>query len=100
MPEPIEAHSPVSISGIVNMETVANLRAQLIGQITSSNFDDVEVDMHRVEIQGSAVIALLISITREARAVRKKVIFCRCPDRLIAIARACGVDGILTLARE
>ena len=96
---PSSVSSSVYISGIVDMETVEGLRDHLMVQIASNRGDEIKVDMAGVEIHGSAVIALLISIVRGAQPLRKKVIFHHCPDGLIAIASACGVDDILTLTR-
>jgi ABC-type transporter Mla MlaB component len=87
----------LQLSGMVNVDTVAEYRASLVEKITASQSSEVEVELSEIEMQGSAVIALLISVLREARSLDKTVLFLNCSEKLRAIASACGVDGILQI---
>ncbi len=87
------------VTGLVNVETVANYRDEMVARIKSADIQNIEIDLSSVDASGSAIIALLISLMREARKNGKRVTFIHSPDNLIAIAHACGVDGILGLVR-
>ncbi len=85
------------LSGLVSVDTVGDYRESLVELISASSVDEVEVELGKLEIQGSAVIVLLISIVRECRSLAKSVVFLHCSEELRAIASACGVDEILNL---
>ena len=96
MPEDIIRFNSGSfhLSGTVNVETVSKYRDSLVEMISASSTDQVEVELGEIEMQGSAVIALLISVLRESRNLNKSVQFQNPSEELCAIASACGVEEI------
>ena len=89
--------SHYELSGTISVDSVARYRKILLEMISSSDADEIEVELGKIKMQGSAVIALLISILRESRYLNKRVVFLNCSEELRAIASACGVAGILQL---
>jgi anti-anti-sigma factor len=87
----------LQLAGLINVDTVAEYRTSLVEKISASETNEVEVELSEIEMQGSAVIALLISILRESRSLDKTVLFLGCTEKLHAIASACGVDEILPM---
>jgi anti-anti-sigma factor len=85
------------LSGMVNVDTVAGYRDSLVEMISEVSFEEIEIDLREIEMQGSAVIALLISVLRESRFLEKEVRFSNCSVELHAIASACGLDKVLRL---
>lgn len=85
------------ITGMVSLDTVAGYRDLLVELLASNAADAVKIDLGGIEIKGSAIITLLVSLVRESKKLQKEVIFQHCPEDLLAIARACGVDEILEL---
>ncbi len=85
------------ITGLVNVETVAKYRDELVASIKSADRSIIEIDLTGIDARGSAIVALLISLKRESKKCGKQVTFSHSPDGLIAIAHACGVDQILGL---
>ena len=92
-----QAQGCIKLSGVVDVETVAGYRGALLELIRSNASHKFEIDLGTLEIHGTAVIALLVSVVRETRKVQKEVLFKNCPENLLAVARACGVAGILML---
>ncbi len=88
----------IKLSGVVDVETVVGYREELLELIRSDASHKLEIDLGGLEIHGTAVIALLISVVRESRKIQKEVLFKNCPENLLAVARACGVAGILMLS--
>jgi len=104
MPENIQAEiiqegdsGSFELAGMVDVDTVAEYRDSLVGMISVVKSEKIEIKLGNIEIQGSAVIALLISILRESRSRGKNLVFRNCSEKLHAIASACGVDEILPL---
>lgn len=92
-----EAPDLLLLSGIVSLDTVVNYRDRLVELLTASSAKVVRIDLRDVEVHGSAILTLLISLAREARKLQKKVIFHDCPQDLLAVAHASGVSKILEL---
>ena len=90
-----ETESRFRLTGDVNVDTVADYRDSLKALILASSANEIELDLDQVESQGSAVIALLISLERESRFLDKRVIYQNCSVDLQAVAAACGVQEIL-----
>ena len=83
-----------AVTGPVTFTTAGVLleagRARFAGQsVVAVNLKDVS----RVD---SAGLALLLEWLREARTDRRTMTFTALPDKLLAIARLSGVDGLLT----
>ncbi len=85
------------VSGLVSLETVVDYRNALVDIIASNSADSVGIDLQNLEIKGSAILTLLISLVRESRKLEKEVVFRHCPESILAIALACGVSEILEL---
>ena len=94
----VPAQGCIKLSGVVDVETVTGYREELLELIRSDASHKLEIDLGGLEIHGTAVIALLISVVRESRKIQKEVLFKNCPENLFAVARACGVAGILMLS--
>jgi len=93
----VQAQGCIKLSGVVDVDTVAGYREELQEMIGSNASHKLEIDLGELEIHGTAVIALLISVVRESRKIPKEVFFKNSPENLLAVARACGVAGILKL---
>jgi len=93
----VHAQGCIQLSGVVDVETVAGYRDELVELIGLNVSHKLVIDLGRLEIHGTAVIALLISVVRESRKIQKEVLFKNCSENLLAIARACGVAEILKL---
>ena len=87
----------IQLSGLIDVTTVAAYREALREKMGSNASHKLEIDLGGVEIHGTAVIALLISVVRESRKIHKEVLFKNCPENLLAVANACGVAEILGL---
>ena len=92
-----EAPDLLRLSGIVSLDTVVNQRDRLVELLTASSAEVVRINLRDVEVHGSAILTLLISLARESRKLQKKVIFHDCPQDLLAVAHASGVSNILEL---
>jgi phospholipid transport system transporter-binding protein len=83
-----------AVTGAVTFATAGALldagRAQFAGQPA------VTVNLKDVSRVDSAGLALLLEWLRQARADQRAVTFTGLPDKLLAIARLGGVDGLLT----
>ena len=92
-----EAPDLLRLSGIVSLDTVVNYRDRLVELLIASSAEVVRINLRDVEVHGSAILTLLISLARESRKLQKKVIFHDCPQDLLAVAHASGVSNILEL---
>ena len=57
---------------------------------------DIKVDLKGVTRADSAGLALLVEWLRESKRAGKQVTFTNVPEQLLAIARLCGLDEILS----
>jgi len=92
-----EAPDLLRLSGMISLDTVVNYRDRLVEMLTVNSSEVVRIDLQDVEIHGSAILTLLISLIRESRKLQKKVTFHDCPEELLAVAHASGVSKILEL---
>jgi ABC-type transporter Mla MlaB component len=92
-----EAPDLLRLSGIVSLDTVVDYRDRIVEMLNVNSAEVVTIDLRDVEIHGSAILTLLISLARESRKLQKKVIFHDCPQDLLAVAHASGVSKILEL---
>ncbi len=84
------------VEGLIDLTSVEKLSAQGFALIEMGS-DLVCFDLENVEIEGSAVLALLVSWSRRARGLGKEVQFGNPYSKLIAIAEAAGVRELLCL---
>lgn len=93
-PLPRNADGDYKLGGRLDLDTVADFKARGVLALGASK-DVVRFDMAEAEVRGSAVIALLVALQREAERQDKKIEFVNCPETLLDIADACGVGDIL-----
>lgn len=92
-----EAPDLLRLSGTVSLDTVVNYRDRVVEMLNVNSAKVVRIDLRDVEIHGSAILTLLISLVRESRKLQIKVTFQGCPQDLLAVAHASGVSKILEL---
>jgi ABC-type transporter Mla MlaB component len=92
-----EAPDLLRLSGIVSLDTVVDYRDRIVEMLNVNSSKVVRIDLRDVEIHGSAILTLLISLVRESRKLQIKVTFHDCPQDLLAVAHASGVSNILEL---
>ena len=92
-----EAPDSLRLSGIVSLDTVVDYRNRLVELLKVNSAEVVTIDLREVEVHGSAILTLLISLVRESKKLQKKVIFNECPQDLLAVAHASGISDILEL---
>ena len=99
MSETVRRESPdlIRLSGIVSLDTVVDYRKRLVELLNENTAEVVTINLREVEVHGSAVLTLLISLVRESKKLQKKVIFHECPQDLLAVAHASGISHILEL---
>lgn len=99
MSEHVQRISPdcLLLRGVVSLDTVVDYRNELVELVASSDVEVIRIDLGSVEIKGSVVLSLLISLVRDSRKLQKRVIFQHCSENLLAVARANSVDDILQL---
>ena len=100
MPNPAEVSREgdnlIKVSGCLDVTSVAHYRSagvRLIDEVATP-----VIDLANARVVGSAAIALLIAWQRYAEKCGKQISFTNPPDNLMDIARACGVDQIITLS--
>lgn len=93
-PLPSNTDGDYRLGGRLDLDTVADYKSRGILALRGDK-EFVRFDLAEAEINGSAVIALLVAIQREAERLNKKVEFVNCSETLLAIADACGVGEIL-----
>ena len=84
------------VSGALSMETVPGLLKQ--GLLQGGGDGDIRVDLQGVERADSAGVALLIDWQRVAQRQQRSIHFQNIPTQMLAIARLCGVDELLSLS--
>jgi ABC-type transporter Mla MlaB component len=89
----IEGGTTIKVRGNLNVTNVAQFWSS--GIELMAEVDSVVIDLAESEVVGSAVVALLIAWQREAGRLGKALCILHAPENLIAIAKACGVDGII-----
>ena len=92
---------PVPLTGIVNLASVTAMRREAVARgrsvFADSNAGSANgvliYDLKDLEVEGSAVITLLLSILREFRNDRQRieVLFENPSSKLVSIAEASGV---------
>lgn len=82
------------LSGLVNLDTVARFKEKGLAVLARGD-GSVSFDFSEARVEGSAVIALLIALQREADRAGREVGFVNCPSALLDIAGACGVREVL-----
>jgi len=82
------------LTGMLDLDTVPGFKERGLMALEAAG-DLVRFDLADAEIKGSAVIALLIALQREAVRINNRVEFINCPDTLLAIAELCDVANIL-----
>jgi phospholipid transport system transporter-binding protein len=74
-------------------------RMTLSGPVTLSNVAGVrQVDLAGVTEMDSALLALLLTWLRDAKAQRRELAFLNLPESLQTIARLYGVDNLLPVS--
>lgn len=86
----------IKVSGCLDVTSVAQYKDEGIRLIDEA--DSPVMDLSNASVVGSAVIALLIAWQRHASKSGKTIQYVHPPANLLDIARACGVDNIITLA--
>ena len=94
----LSGDSLIKVSGCLDVTTVS--RSKESGEALIDKVDVPVFDLAEAEVTGSAAIALLIAWQRHAFKVGKEIRFINSPGNLLDIARACGVDEILSFAVE
>ena len=87
----------IELTGMIDVDSVAKYRESLTELISAWEPRQLRLELGKIEVRGSAVIALLIWLAREARKLQIDVFFEHSSEELLAIASACGVDKILAL---
>lgn len=93
-PLPRNADGDYKLGGRLDLDTVADFKTRGVLALEASK-DGVRFDMAEAEVRGSAVIALLVALQREAERQGKEIEFVKCPEALLDIADACGVGDIV-----
>lgn len=86
------------ISGRLDVDTVADCRDAGDALLASAPGPGLTVDLSGTEVHGSAAVALLIAWQRKAREHELELTLAGAPEKLLAIADACGVRTILPFA--
>ena len=85
------------LSGVLDFATTPALAKQL-GQLLRDHPErEWVVDLSGVQFGNSAGIALLLELKRLARGAGPAIRIQAMPERMVTIARAHGVDGLLDL---
>ncbi len=88
----VEKH--LVVEGSLSVDTVARLREEGIALIDTLQ-DPVTIDLAGAEVQGSAVVALLIAWQRHCVQRQWSLRFIHASNHLLEIAKACDVEEIL-----
>ena len=83
----------ICVRGLLDLHSVGRYRTA-----AARLFDDlpeIVLDLEETEAKGSAAVALLISLQREALRAGKNIEFRNAPDSILSIADACGVKEII-----
>ncbi|MCB1646606.1 MAG: STAS domain-containing protein [Pseudomonadales bacterium] len=88
----------LSIHGCLCVNTVSGIREEGNRLLNSIDDAQVDIDLSGVDVNGTAVIALLISWKRDLDRKGRSVHFTGASETLIAIAEASGVSEVLSLS--
>ncbi len=91
--ERVENKSRLYLQGTISLDNVSAYRDQMINLLAEKP-DLVELDLSRSELNGSAVIALLVSIQRFARTENRNLSIVRSQPKLLEMA---GISGLLDI---
>ena len=85
------------VTGCVNLDTVVGMQLQGFDVIGDASFQEtgVRIDLDKAQIEGSAILALLISWKRYAQGFNVTLSFENAPASLRQMAAASAVDTIL-----
>ena len=85
----------VAMTGLINIESVIGYRNKMMAEIDGKT--SVAFDLETLELDGSAVIALLVDVFRVAKETGVDIEYQRCSPKLMKIAAVNGVDNILPM---
>jgi phospholipid transport system transporter-binding protein len=90
-----EDASCLTISGVLNVDTVVRLRE--LGTALLKTMPEATIDLQKVTECDSAALALLTALARDAKKIGKQARFIHVPSQLMAIAKLSALDKVLTL---
>ena len=85
----------VTLTGLINIASVVDYRDRMMTEIVGKT--RVVFDLEALQLDGSAVIALLVDVFRAARKTGVDIEYRCCSPQLMKIAEVNGVDSILPL---
>jgi len=86
------------LEGELSFETVLAVLESSANDLTDSR--EIQVDLKGVTRTDSAGLALLVEWLRESERAGNVITFTNVPEQLLAIARLCGLDEILSFQGE
>lgn len=86
----------VKVTGTLTLSNVPDLRDKGAALITDGPHES-RIDLSEALFQGSAGLALLLSLLRVAEAAGKRIVYLNSPERLKKIAGISDLEGILNL---
>ncbi len=89
----LDPDGTINVTGQLNVTSVAACKAS--GEDLIEDASAVVIDLGGSEVEGSAVIALLIAWQRRAEKLSKPIKFVNAPPNLLKIAEVCGVSDIV-----
>lgn len=89
----------MTLQGLVSIDSVVSFSELMMSELNNSRSAKVVFDLSKLELEGSAVIALLVGVMREARRLGIEIEYKSCSTSLIEIAEVSGVDQILPLSK-
>tara|TARA_E500000331_G_scaffold344107_1_gene379910 strand:+ start:1774 stop:2064 length:291 start_codon:yes stop_codon:yes gene_type:complete len=95
----VDDRTSVTLQGLVSIDSVVSFSELMMSELNNSRSAKVVFDLSKLELEGSAVIALLVGVMREARRLGIEIEYKSCSTSLIEIAEVSGVDQILPLSK-
>ncbi|GEM_PF-2718406 len=95
----VDDRMSVTLQGLVSIDSVVSFSELMMSELNNSRSAKVVFDLSKLELEGSAVIALLVGVMREARRLGIEIEYKSCSTSLIEIAEVSGVDQILPLSK-
>lgn len=86
----------LKVTGTLTLSNVPDLRDKGAALITDGP-QESRIDLSEALFQGSAGLALLLSLLRVAEAADKRIVYLNSPERLKKIAGISDIGGILKL---
>lgn len=87
-----------TLSGELDLTTLMAYRRELESMLPTDR--DLEVDLSRLEIKGSAVLALMVFLVRHAHRAGTSLSFTGISENLRAMASLAGLSNLLGLDQE